>query len=169
VDIAAHLGSNVGYVGFGGGTGGETAVQDVLTWTYHSAGLHEHGDGDSSAAGTFGPATTASVSALLVGAPSASGSFLVDTALPLASPTESGAAVQSAVLDVNGSLGSSTRLAGSPEISLPISAGALAGGGTPSSSAPLIGDAGSGSGNDLTLSMAAIDQVLNSQELFDVL
>jgi hypothetical protein len=36
VDIAAHLGSNVGYVGFGGGTGGETAVQDVLTWTYHS-------------------------------------------------------------------------------------------------------------------------------------
>jgi hypothetical protein len=36
VDVAAHLGSNVAYVGFGGGTGGETAVQDVLTWTYHS-------------------------------------------------------------------------------------------------------------------------------------
>jgi hypothetical protein len=36
VDIAAHLGSNVGYVGFGGGTGGQTAVQDILTWTYHS-------------------------------------------------------------------------------------------------------------------------------------
>jgi hypothetical protein len=46
VDIAAHLGSNVGYVGFGGGTGGETAVQDVLTWSYHS-GPATGGDGAS--------------------------------------------------------------------------------------------------------------------------
>src|SRR5262249_25364093 len=34
VDILAHVGSNVAYVGFTGGTGGETATQDVLTWAY---------------------------------------------------------------------------------------------------------------------------------------
>src|SRR5262249_25181032 len=163
VDIAAHLGSNVGYVGFGGGTGGETAVQDVLSWTYHSAGRNEHMDGDSGAAGTPGQVPAASDPALLVGVRSASGSFRVDTAMPLA---------------------------GSPEISPPIGTGALEGGGNPSSSVPLIGDAGSGSdlaeiqvnnqtsvrsasarppSNGLAMSMDAIDQVFNSQELFDVL
>jgi hypothetical protein len=103
VDIVAHLGSNVAYVGFGGGTGGETAVQDILIWTYHSAGLHEKGDGDSGAAGTAGRVPAASESALLVGAPSASGSFRVDTALPLASPAESGVPDSSGVLPGTGS------------------------------------------------------------------
>jgi hypothetical protein len=34
VNIAAIVGSNVAYVGFGGGSGGLTAVQDILSWTY---------------------------------------------------------------------------------------------------------------------------------------
>ena len=34
VNIPAAVGSNVAYVGFGGGTGGLTAVQDILNWTY---------------------------------------------------------------------------------------------------------------------------------------
>src|SRR5262249_60616052 len=34
VDILAHVGGNVAYVGFTGGTGGQTATQDILTWTY---------------------------------------------------------------------------------------------------------------------------------------
>jgi hypothetical protein len=58
VDIAAHLGSNAGYVGFGGGTGGETAVQDILTWTYHSGAARSGADDcDASPAATVsGPA-----------------------------------------------------------------------------------------------------------------
>jgi hypothetical protein len=42
VDIAGLLGSDVGYVGFTGGTGGLTAVQDVLSWTY-TATIPKHG------------------------------------------------------------------------------------------------------------------------------
>src|SRR5262249_10858292 len=34
VDIQAFVGSNTAYVGFGGGTGGLTVVQEVRTWTY---------------------------------------------------------------------------------------------------------------------------------------
>jgi hypothetical protein len=34
VDIGAVLGSNVGYAGFGAGTGGLTTIADVLSWTY---------------------------------------------------------------------------------------------------------------------------------------
>jgi hypothetical protein len=34
VDIPGLLGSDLGYVGFTGGTGGLTAVQDILAWTY---------------------------------------------------------------------------------------------------------------------------------------
>jgi hypothetical protein len=34
INIPATLGSNTAYVGFTGGTGGETASQEVLTWTY---------------------------------------------------------------------------------------------------------------------------------------
>jgi hypothetical protein len=52
VDIAAHLGSNVGYVGFGGGTGGETAVQDILKWQYHSGAAVVTDGGPASLAAT---------------------------------------------------------------------------------------------------------------------
>jgi hypothetical protein len=34
VNIAAILGTNMAYAGFTGGTGGETAVQDILNWSY---------------------------------------------------------------------------------------------------------------------------------------
>ena len=34
VDIASLVGSNVAYVGFTGGTGDLTAIQDIQTWTY---------------------------------------------------------------------------------------------------------------------------------------
>src|SRR5262249_1293300 len=34
VDIQAFVGSNTAYVGFGGGTGGLTVVQEVRTWIY---------------------------------------------------------------------------------------------------------------------------------------
>jgi len=34
VDIPATLGATTGYVGFSGGTGGLTAIQEILTWTY---------------------------------------------------------------------------------------------------------------------------------------
>ncbi|MFC5863732.1 chitobiase/beta-hexosaminidase C-terminal domain-containing protein [Acidicapsa dinghuensis] len=37
VDIPAIVGSNSAYVGFTGGTGGETASQKILTWTYSVA------------------------------------------------------------------------------------------------------------------------------------
>src|SRR5262249_36174046 len=34
VDIPSIVGGNLAYVGFGGGTGGLTSVQDIQTWTY---------------------------------------------------------------------------------------------------------------------------------------
>jgi hypothetical protein len=35
VDIPAKIGSNIGFPGFTGGTGGLTAIQDVMTWTFN--------------------------------------------------------------------------------------------------------------------------------------
>jgi hypothetical protein len=35
VDIRSMVGSDTAFVGFGGGTGGLTAIQDILTWTYN--------------------------------------------------------------------------------------------------------------------------------------
>jgi hypothetical protein len=37
VNLPSVIGSSTAYVGFGGGTGAKTAVQDVITWTYHSS------------------------------------------------------------------------------------------------------------------------------------
>jgi hypothetical protein len=65
VDIAAHLGGSLGYVGFTGGTGGLTTVADVQTWTYQftepspgggggSSPSAQVGSGGSSGAGTPG-------------------------------------------------------------------------------------------------------------------
>jgi hypothetical protein len=41
VDISGHVGADTGFVGFGAGTGGLNAIQDILTWTYteNEAGL----------------------------------------------------------------------------------------------------------------------------------
>ena len=36
VDIVSWVGGNVAYVGFTGGTGGLTAVQDIANWTFES-------------------------------------------------------------------------------------------------------------------------------------
>src|SRR5438132_4470294 len=38
INIAATVGGNTAFVGFTGGTGGNTAVQDILNWTYVSNG-----------------------------------------------------------------------------------------------------------------------------------
>ena len=40
VNIPQVVGSNTAYVGFTGGTGGSTAVQNILTWTYQPHGFH---------------------------------------------------------------------------------------------------------------------------------
>lgn len=37
INIPGTVGGNTAYVGFTGGSGGETAIQDVLTWTFTSA------------------------------------------------------------------------------------------------------------------------------------
>jgi hypothetical protein len=39
VSIPTTIGSNTAYAGFTGGTGGATAVQDVITWTYSAASV----------------------------------------------------------------------------------------------------------------------------------
>jgi hypothetical protein len=36
VDIVSWVGGNVAYIGFTGGTGGLTAVQDIVNWTFES-------------------------------------------------------------------------------------------------------------------------------------
>jgi hypothetical protein len=36
INIAATVGANTAFVGFTGGTGGSTAIQEILTWTYSS-------------------------------------------------------------------------------------------------------------------------------------
>jgi LysM repeat protein len=50
VNIPSVVGSNAAYVGFTGGTGGMSATQDVLSWTFVSPA------GQSAAAPTFSPA-----------------------------------------------------------------------------------------------------------------
>jgi hypothetical protein len=37
INIPGTIGGNTGYVGFTGGTGGQTAIQEIETWTYSSA------------------------------------------------------------------------------------------------------------------------------------
>jgi hypothetical protein len=67
VNIAAAVGGNVGYVGFGGGTGGNTAVQDILTWTYSTQDYKGGTAGASSPspAGSSPPAASAQPAAVL--------------------------------------------------------------------------------------------------------
>jgi hypothetical protein len=69
VNIPAAIGGNVGYVGFGGGTGGNTAAQDILTWTYttQDAGQPNGGGGQ-----TTQTATTTAAPALVAAPTTAS-------------------------------------------------------------------------------------------------
>jgi len=39
INIASTIGSNTAYAGFTGGTGGATAIQDIITWTYSAASV----------------------------------------------------------------------------------------------------------------------------------
>src|SRR5262249_36027327 len=61
VNIAALVGSDVGYAGFTGGTGGLSAVQDILSWTFQTT-IPKHDLQPQLAAG--GAATAADVPAL---------------------------------------------------------------------------------------------------------
>jgi hypothetical protein len=65
VNIPALLGSDVGYLGFTGGTGGLTAVQDVLSWTVQTTisgrPVADSAVGGDSSAGGTPPAGTALV------------------------------------------------------------------------------------------------------------
>jgi hypothetical protein len=69
VDIAAHLGSNEGYVGFGGGTGGNTAIQDILNWTYST---QDPGQPGGNAQVAQAPAATAAPAAVVATDPAPS-------------------------------------------------------------------------------------------------
>src|SRR5262249_32217211 len=90
VDIAAHVGSNVGYVGLSGGAGGQAAVQDVLTGGVDSDAPSSPGGGPSAGgAGIFAQLLTAGDAALLLSGPSAPGGFSLNTGVPVASPPES--------------------------------------------------------------------------------
>jgi hypothetical protein len=59
VNIPAIVGSNVAYVGFGGGSGGLTSVQDILAWKYTTQDPASGGGGSGSAAAATAPATSA--------------------------------------------------------------------------------------------------------------
>jgi hypothetical protein len=71
VNIAADVGGNVGYVGFGAATGGNTANQDILAWIYTDPplkGVHKastppirHASGDVQLGGGSTPGSTALV------------------------------------------------------------------------------------------------------------
>ena len=39
IDIPATIGGNTAYVGFTGGTGGNTAIQQILSWSYEAGGV----------------------------------------------------------------------------------------------------------------------------------
>jgi hypothetical protein len=56
VNIPGLLGSDVGYMGFTGGTGGLSAIQDVLSWTVHTTlqGRDEQGQRQRGAGGRTG-------------------------------------------------------------------------------------------------------------------
>lgn len=45
INIPSTVGGNTAYVGFTGGTGGGTAVQDILSWVFTSKGGAEYGNG----------------------------------------------------------------------------------------------------------------------------
>jgi len=67
IDIPATVGSNTAYVGFTGGTGGETASQEILTWTY-TPNTVVATPTFSVAAGTYATSQTISISDATSGA-----------------------------------------------------------------------------------------------------
>lgn len=98
IDIPTTVGSPTAFVGFTGGTGVQTAIQDVLAWTYYTA----------SVGSTHSPTTTTLTSS---GNPSTSGQLVTFTAtVASASGTPTGTvvfqdgstALSSAALDSSG-------------------------------------------------------------------
>ena len=63
VDIPTTVGDDVAYVGFTGGTGGLTAIQNILTWTYASGAVQQPAATPtfSPAAGTYSSAQTVTI------------------------------------------------------------------------------------------------------------
>jgi hypothetical protein len=80
------VGSNVAYVGFGGGSGGLTAVQDILNWTFTTQDPGQPGGG-SPAMATTASTPTATASTAVMAAPAAAAS----TDPPSSTTTASGA------------------------------------------------------------------------------
>lgn len=86
VNIPATVGSNLAYIGFTGGTGGQTATQDIVSWTYTSSSSLP-----TAAMPTFNPApgsyTSAQSVALSDTTPGAVIHFTLDGSTPSASST----------------------------------------------------------------------------------
>ena len=70
INIPTTIGSNTAYFGFTGGTGGLTAIQDIITWTYSSGGalLTTATPAFSPAGGTYTSAQSVSLSDATSGA-----------------------------------------------------------------------------------------------------
>jgi hypothetical protein len=75
VNIPADVGSNVAYVGFGGGSGGLTAIQDILNWTFNTQDPGQPGGGNSATtASTTTTTPTATASPAVMAAPATASS-----------------------------------------------------------------------------------------------
>jgi hypothetical protein len=163
VDIPSIVGSNLAYVGFGGGTGGLTSVQDIQTWMYQ---FTEAGPGHSGSAGSQGLGSPPMTLATLrgeTGTSSVSGA-LTDTALAvtLAAPFGVNAAGNSPVSTPEAS---SAANAVNPGYQSPALGESMAANGQPAGTAAaghrLVG--GGGAANALTA--ASLDEVLGSGDL----
>src|SRR5262249_57174679 len=88
VNIPAAVGGNVAYVGFGGGTGGNTAVQDILNWTFSTK---DPGQPNGGAAVAQAPSATAAPAAgvLAAGTPTTHPASSVTPAAPSTHPPRS--------------------------------------------------------------------------------
>jgi hypothetical protein len=85
IDIPTTVGKDAAYIGFTGGTGGGTSVQDILTWTYspnsNSSPATIGSDGKASVTATAdGPTGTYAVSATATGITSPADFSLTNTA-----------------------------------------------------------------------------------------
>jgi hypothetical protein len=171
VNIPVLVGSDAGYMGFTGGTGGLTAVQDVLSWTVQTTisgrpiGDSPDGGGGVSPTAAVGPGSgggsaVSPLSMALAGMDPSLGSGIVG-----ANRASTGAATLGQLIGIGG-----------PAASLPgpMAAAGLVGG----SPTPLGTSAGAGDGYGLSrppsrshagVDVGALDQVFSSSDLWEVL